>query len=145
RLRRHPRGQALLGQLQDARSVAHQGLVVQGLENLVWAHAAPSFPGLYPSVVDTLRSSVSSSPPMLAALRRVIRVIGPDTDTAATTEPSLARSGAATAASPASSSSQVTAYPCCCTVARSRSSSVRVPSDAAVRRSSRPDGSSIAP
>ena len=115
RLRLHVERQALLGQLEDARGVADQGLVVQALEDLFrCAHATPSLltgvgvrprsrPERSAAWDDRLRPSSSS--------RSSSRAVGPEMPRAATTSPRGPWTGTAMPVRPTSSSSWVTAQP----------------------------------
>ena len=100
---------ARVGQAEHLGRVADEGEIVELLQELVWGHAAPSLCGWCPSTADRALAWAAQLAPTSGMRALVIRLAGPDTDSAATTAAPPARTGAATAMRPGSSSSSVTA------------------------------------
>src|SRR5262249_11329857 len=110
RLRAEAHVEAGPGQLEHRRAVADQGVVVELLESLLLRPAAPSFcgwrrsrSGWCPSTTDSALASATHRAATSAMRAGLSRVLGPDTDSAATTAAPSRNTGAATAARPGSS------------------------------------------
>ena len=75
-----PCSSAVVRQLEHPRGVAHQRLVVEGLEDLVLGHhRPPSRPGA-PSRAERCEASRASSAPSSSSRSSPIRTVGPDSD-----------------------------------------------------------------
>src|SRR6266568_576753 len=92
--RAEPHPQAGVGEVKDRGRVAHQGVIVKLLEKLFLGHAAPAFCavrascGRYPSTTDRAAASWTQRPAAAVTRSRARRLVGPDTEMAATTAPS---------------------------------------------------------
>ena len=152
RLRLHVEGQALVGQLEHARGVADQRLVVEGLQDLLGGHATTSSvrverwagrggAACEPRSRDDSAVDWSSRWRPSSSSRPSSRWVGPEIPRAATTSPWMPRTGTATPVSPISSSSRVSAQPRSRVRTPSRRRSARSVSVAGVGRSSVAGGS----
>src|SRR5579872_830878 len=144
-LGRQPHAEPLVRELEHPGCVPDERLVVEHLEQLVAGHAAPSFRGLCPRILESADASATQAVATSLTWRGPSLLDGAETETAATAASPDPKTGAATAARPGSSSSSVVAKPCRRTTSSSLSSAARFVSVAAVRRSSLPAGSVVAP
>ena len=102
RLRCDPHLEAGVGELEDFGGVADKRVVVEQAEQFLFVHAAPSLRGRWPSKRDSAAPSATQAAATSPMREGTRRVMGPDTDNAATTSPPSRYTGEATATRPGS-------------------------------------------
>src|SRR5205085_8135470 len=110
-LRLHAFREALLGELLHGRGVPDERVLVEALEDFLVRHATPRFASWWSWSMSAESSAAwrTSSAPSSSRRAEDMRIVGPETLSAATASRSGPSTGAATAESPRSSASPAVA------------------------------------